>query len=40
VDVLLYFATLVPVFLGFVRPISGSAERILIGPQRIADYIQ
>ncbi|HTG43595.1 MAG TPA: hypothetical protein VK633_03585 [Verrucomicrobiae bacterium] len=39
-DVLLYFATFVPMFLRLLRPISGLSERIFIGPDYIADYIQ
>jgi hypothetical protein len=39
-DVLLDFASLVPVFMGFIRSISGCPERILTGSEDIADYIQ
>jgi len=39
-DVLFDLTTFVPVFLGFIRPISGGSERVFIRPERIADYIQ
>jgi hypothetical protein len=39
-DVLFNLATFVPVFVGFVRSISGGPERVLTGPDHIADHIQ
>jgi hypothetical protein len=40
VDVLLYFAALVTMFMRFIWPISGLAEWIFSCPDHIADYIQ
>ena len=39
-DVLFNFAAFVPVLVSFVRSIGGGPERVLTGPDQIADHIQ